>query len=394
MEQHATRPEVIDDATRSHLLKRSTWISIAVNVVLTIVQIVVGLLAHAQSLVADGLHSLADLIADFMVLFANRHSNTPADDEHPYGHGRIETVASLVLGGLLMATGAGFLWSAGVRIQDMSHLPPIAPIALWTALLTLAAKEGLFRYMLAVANRLRSPMLIANAWHARSDAASSLVVAIGIGGSLMGYRVFDLLAAAIVGFMIARMGAMFVYEALQELIDTGLDEQQVQQIRTTLQQTPGVIDVHELRTRRMAHKALVDAHILVDARISVSEGHRIAERARADVMEAIPDVMDVLVHVDVEDDLQAGHEVAPKMGRSALIAQLQQGLGLAPEDVLRVVLHFLGGRVEADVFVLSSLLQQAGRAETLADNARAMQGQQQQGKTFSAIRLHGTLAPN
>jgi cation diffusion facilitator family transporter len=261
------------DPERYRAAQRSTWVSVAVNILLTLTQVGVGLLAHAQSLVADGIHSASDLLADFFVLYANRRGSHPADPEHPYGHGRFETAASLVLGALLAGTGLVLLVSAGARLQNVEHLPEVQPLALWVAFGTLAAKEGLFRYMLAVAERLRSPLLVANAWHARSDAASSLVVAAGIGGSLMGYRFLDLVAATVVGFLILRMGWKFGYEALRELIDTGLEEETVDAIRNTLLNTPGVIDLHELRTRRMAHQALVDAHIRVDPRISVSEGH-------------------------------------------------------------------------------------------------------------------------
>jgi cation diffusion facilitator family transporter len=208
-------------------------------VVLTVCQIAVGLFAHAQSLVADGMHTLSDLLGDFMVMFASRHGANPADERHPYGHGRYETAASMVLGLILAGVGAGFLLTAGGRLQSLDALPELHPAALWMALVTLAGKEGLFRYMLAVAQRLRSPMLVANAWHARADAASSLVVAVGIGGSLLGYRFLEPLAAALVGFMILRMGVMLAYEALRELIDTGVDAEEVARIRETVTGTCG-----------------------------------------------------------------------------------------------------------------------------------------------------------
>ena len=166
------------DAGRARQAQRATWVSIAVNVVLTVFQIAVGLFAHAQSLVADGMHTLSDLVGDFMVMFASRQGANPADERHPYGHGRYETAASMVLGLILSGVGAGFLLTAAVRMQSLDALPELHPAALWMALITLAGKEGLFRYMLAVAQRLRSPMLVANAWHARADAASSLVVAV------------------------------------------------------------------------------------------------------------------------------------------------------------------------------------------------------------------------
>lgn len=328
--------------------QRTTWVSVAVNVLLVVVQVIVGIVAHSQSLLADGLHSASDLLADFMVLFANRQSRHPADKEHPYGHGRYETAASLLLGALLVGTGGALLAAAGSRLGQLGSVPPVAPLALWAALATLIAKEGLFRYMLRVAERVRSPMLIANAWHARSDAASSLVVAIGIGGSLLGLAFADLLAAALVGFMIVRMGLKFANDALRELIDTGLSDEETSQIRETLLSTAGVLGLHELRTRRMAHQALVDAHVLVSPRISVSEGHRIAEAARARVLARHSQVLDVLVHVDCEDDLVTNGQPLALPARRELEARLLALLSGLPRPE-KMVLHYLGGRVEAEL---------------------------------------------
>jgi divalent metal cation (Fe/Co/Zn/Cd) transporter len=235
-------------------------------------------------------------------------------------------------------------------LQDLTNLPPVAPLALWTAIVALVVKEGLFRYMLHVGERLRSPMLVANAWHARSDAASSLVVAVGIVGNLMGFVFADSVAAVIVGFMIVRMGVVFSWDALQELIDTGLSVEEVDSIRQVIIDTPGVSSLHELRTRRMAHRSLVDAHVCVEPRVSVSEGHRIAEMTRKRVLDTHASVSDVLVHVDVENDLD--HDVSSQSlpDRSVLMQQLAPVLAGLPE-AQRVVLHYLNGRVEAEIFL-------------------------------------------
>lgn len=356
------------DAERALKAQQATWVSVAVNVVLTVLQITVGLFSHAQSLVADGMHTLSDLLGDFLVMFASRHGASPADELHPYGHGRYETAASLVLGLILAGVGAGFLLTAAGRLQSLEVLPELHPMALWMALLTLAGKEGLFRYMLAVAQRLRSPMLVANAWHARADAASSLVVAVGIGGSLLGYRFLEPLGAALVGFMILRMGAMLGYEALRELIDTGVPPDEVAKIRETVTATPGVIDVHELRTRRMAHRVLVDAHVRVDARISVSEGHRIAELARHRVRSRHQDVLDVLVHVDTEED-QIGAAGRALPGREALVAELDTLLGDVPQAA-PAVFHYMGERVEAEVYLPFEWCADADRLAALQHRLR------------------------
>ena len=329
--------------------KKSTWVSIVINLILTILQIIAGYWGNSKSLMADGLHSFSDLVADILVLFANRHGNRHADANHPYGHARIETAASLILGLSLAAVGAALLIAAGLRLQHPEQVQAVHPYTIWIALIALAAKEGLFRYMLAVAQRVRSQMLVANAWHARSDAASSLVVMVGIGGNLLGFTFLDLVAAAVVGGMIAHMGAKFAFEALSELVDTGLDEEEVAAIRKTLLATPGVLSMHELRTRKMADNALVDAHIIVDPRISVSEGHFIAESARVAVLKN-HHVLDVMVHIDPEDDALAKPN-AHLPSRALLLNHLSQKLGDAMLPISRSVLHYLDGKVEVELFL-------------------------------------------
>ena len=378
------------DPARYRESQRVTWVSVAVNFGLTLTQIAVGLLANAQSLVADGFHSLSDLVADVMVLVANAQSRHPADADHPYGHHRIETVASLALGLLLVGTGAAILWSAATRLQHLDDLPLVSSLALWTALAALVAKELLFRYMLRVAEKLRSAMLVANAWHARSDAASSLVVAVGVGGSLLGYRFLDPVAAVLVGFMILRMGARFSQDAVRELIDTGLDDEEVERIRATLRQTPGVIDLHALRTRRMADRVLVDAHIQVDARISVSEGHLIAESARTRVQTGHPDVLDVLVHVDAEEDVMPDKQYGELPGRDVLLPHLRKLLGGDVAQVEKTLFHYLGRRIEAEVFLPPEICLDAARVTQLEARLAAALADD---PYFSAVSLNCRVAP-
>lgn len=336
-------PSAISRNERSSAAHHVTWVSIGVNLLLTVMQIVVGVFAHAQSLIADGFHSLADLVADFMVLAANKHSGSPADDDHPYGHERLETLAALALGLVLIGTGGGILYTAIQRIQNLDALPPVASIALWTAFATLAGKELLFRYMLRVGERLRSPMLIANAWHARADAASSLVVAAGIAGSLMGWRFLDPIAAIVVGLMVVRMGWRFTWEALSELVDTGIPAAERDAVMATILATPGVLACHSLRSRRMAHKVLIDARVQVSPRISVSEGHQIAETVHDRVLAAHIDVLDVMVHVDVERDGQRSARHQPP--RAAIVAALRQE-GLTEAEAAGLTLHYLNDGLE------------------------------------------------
>ena len=343
--------------------RKSTWVSIFINLVLTVMQVVAGFFGKSQSLMADGLHSFSDLVADVLVLFANRHGNRHADANHPYGHARIETAASLILGISLAALGIALLVSAGLRLQHPEQVQAVHPFTFWIALIALAAKEGMFRYMLAVAQRVRSQMLVANAWHARSDAASSLVVMVGIGGNLLGYTFLDLVAAGVVGVMIAHMGVKFAIDALSELIDTGLEEEEVNAIRITLLSAPGVRGLHELRTRKMADHALVDAHIIVDPKISVSEGHYIAETARLAVLHK-HHVMDVMVHIDPEDDALAKPNIHLP-SRDLLLGHLTTRLDTAALPITRSVLHYLDGKVDAELFIDAKYCQDTRKVSSL-----------------------------
>ena len=378
------------DPGRYREASRATWISAALNLALTVVQLIVGWLAHSQSLIAHGIHSFSDLLSDFLVLYANRKGSHPADREHPYGHARVETAATLILGASLALIGFGILWEATQRLQHVADLPPVELIALWVALATAASKEILFRYLLRVAERLRSPMLSANAWHTRADAASALVVVAGIAGALMGWTFLDLLAAAIMGFMILRMGLKLGWESLQELIDTGLDKEKVEAIRSSLLGTPGVLGLHELRTRRMAHQALVDAHVLVDPRVSVSEGHRLGERARQRVLDAHPEVADVLVHIDAEEDQALMSNSAELPDRDVLMAQLHALLGEEAAGIERTVLHYLGNRVEADVFLPQAVCFDAARMARLEQRIAS---QVHETPHFRAVTLNCRIAP-
>ena len=294
-DDHEDSPVIL--AERAAAASRSTWVSVAVNIALAILQVGVGIFAKSQGLIADGIHSLSDLVGDFVVLVAGHHSKKDADEDHQYGHQRFETAASLALGGLLLAVGVGMLWSAFVKLQSPESVPQVHSVALWVAGTALVAKETLFRYMMAIAKRVKSSMLVANAWHARSDAASSLVVGIGIAGNLAGYPILDPIAALIVGFMIGKMGWSFGWDALHDLMDRAVDEREVDAIRQTLVDTPGVKGAHDIRTRKMGDMIVVDVHLEVDATLTVEDGHAIAVEARQRVLQRHR-VLNLMTHVD------------------------------------------------------------------------------------------------
>jgi len=324
-----------------------------VELLLGVVKILVGFTAHSQALIADGVHSLSDLATDFLVLFAAKHAHREADEEHPYGHGRIETVATVALGVALTAVAIGISYDALLRLFDPDLLLHPGLLALVIAFISVLAKEAIYHYTVRVARRLRSSLLQANAWHSRSDAISSIVVMIGVGGTMAGLPYLDAIAAVGVALMIAKIGWELLWRSLKELIDTALESEQVDAIRQTILNVPGVRELHMLRTRRSGSDALVDVHILVDPALSVSEGHQIGEFVRAQLIGRVEEVSDVTVHIDPEDD-----ELAPTCAglplRDEILRRLDEqwrNLDIVPV-IDKVVLHYLSGRVDVDVFLL------------------------------------------
>jgi len=286
-----------DYQLRSSETKKCTLVSVVVNILLSIVQMIAGLLFASYGLIADGIHSLSDLSSDFVVLIANKKGQKASDQDHQYGHLRFENGAKLIIGAILLCVGLGMLWSAGEKLLHTGEHQEVKTAALWVALLALVIKESLFRYMLATGKRIQSSLLIANAWHARSDAASSIVVAMGITGNLLGFHILDLIAALVVGLFITRMGYSFSYDALQDLMDRAADSGVEKNIRDCLITTRGVLGIHDLKTRKMGDFILVDVHLEVKGDLSIRDGHDIAVEARTRVMNSCQ-VLNVMVHID------------------------------------------------------------------------------------------------
>ena len=279
------------------IANKSTWTSVVVNFFLVIFQIVVGLFSKSSGLIADGFHTLADMFSDLIVLITSKKSLNPPDDDHNYGHHRYENAVGLFLGVLLLFVGCAMIWSAGKKLENSDQIVAVHVTALYASIICLVIKELLFRYLLNVAKRAKSSLLLANAWHARSDAASSLVVAIGIIFNLLGYHSFDLIAAIIVGVMILKMGWTFSYEAIHALTDKAADTDEVEKIKKTILETPGVVNVHDLRTRKVGDSIIADVHIEVKGTLTVAEGHDIAVEARNRVMRSSR-VLNLMTHID------------------------------------------------------------------------------------------------
>ena len=352
-------------------IRRISIIGASVNFALAVIKLIVGFIAQSQSLIADGIHSFSDLATDAMVIYAAKHSNKSADEDHPYGHARVETAYTVGLGLFLIAVAVGIIWDGGRRLLEPTLLLHPQPLALAVAVLSILANEGLYHYTMHTAKRVRSPLLRANAWHHRSDAISSVVVLIGISGALLGLDYLDAFASAGVALMIAKIGWDLAWNAIRELVDTGLEPERLAQVRESIAKVEGVKDFHMLRTRRMGGEALVDVHVQVNPRLSVSEGHQIGEYVRTHLTEGIDEISDVTVHIDPEDDeSNALCEGLPL--RREIFNRLRERWRhlLDPTIIQSMNLHYLSGKVDIELIVPLNHVANLEHAQSLAQRLR------------------------
>jgi len=365
-----TASESSEQNTRYQEVKKVTLVGAVVNSLLAIVKITLGFIGQSQALIADGVHSLADLISDIIVVIAAKHGSRQADDDHPYGHGRFETVVEVGLGLFLIAVAVGIMIDASGRIFEPDRLMSPTWYALIAAVFSIVANEGLFQYTIAVARKIKSNLLKANAWHHRTDAISSVIALIGIAGTMAGFPLLDAIAAIGVSILIAKVGWDIAYSSLKELVDTALDAEKVEQIREVILNVDGVKAVHSLRTRSMGAHALVDVHILVvNSHISVSEGHQISERVLKQLKERVDEVADVTVHIDPEDD-----EVSAPCSHLPLRKELLTYLdSLFSKNefyphVQQTVFHYLDGKVHVEFVLPASLISQKNSAGAITSS--------------------------
>jgi cation diffusion facilitator family transporter len=355
MQEHSShslqqKPETGD--TRYQRMRRVTLVGSVIDLILGLLKIIFGYTAQSQALIADGVHSLSDLVTDFMVLIAAKHGSRDADDEHPYGHGRIETMATALLGLALMLVALGIVWDAFNRMFHPEKLLQPGVAAIVVALISVAAKEWVYHYTMRLAVELKSEMLKANAWHSRSDAISSIIVVFGVVGTMAGLPYLDAIAAVGVGLMIAHIAWELGWQAVKELVDVGLEAERLAKIRQIILAIGGVRAIHMLRTRKIGGQATVDVHVLVAPWLSVSEGHMISQIVMDRLLERIEEVSDVTVHIDPEDD-----EVAAPCEGLPLRNEVEKLLGNCWRDILpleklqRLVLHYLDGRIDVDLYL-------------------------------------------
>jgi len=337
---------------RHAITKKVTLVGAFTNVILSTLQIVFGWLTHSQALIADGIHTLSDLLSDFLVLFASSKASEKADDDHPYGHARIETLASVVLGLMLIFVGFSIGVKGALAIINKTIEQPES-LALIFAALAIVSKELLFRYTLHFAKKIHSTLLESNAHHHRSDVFSSIVVFLGISGQLLGLPYFDVAAAFVVALMIMNMGLKISIKALKELIDTALEPKLVAEITTTVRKISGVYGIHSLRTRSMGGLGYIDIDIEVNPKISVSEGHYIASRVEKNIKDVFKNIHDVKIHIDPYEEDDIHHAMQQLPDRAELLFKLYDvWSSINNSDAIKNVnIHYLSDSIEIDLIL-------------------------------------------
>jgi len=284
-------------------VRRATWIGLTVNILLSALKMAGGVLGSSQAIVADGVHSISDSSTDIAILIGVRFWSRPPDESHPYGHRRIETLVTAFIGLALLAVAVGLIYNAIVTFQR-PHPERPHWIALVAALISIASKETLYRWTVTVGKRIKSSAVLANAWHHRSDAFSSIPTAIAVAIVLLhpSLGFLDHLAAVVVSFFILRVAWNVMLPALKELVDSGASRKDCERIRSIALTTEGVQRVHAIRTRYVGPGLLVDLHVLVDPTITVGQGHDIGGQVKQRLLSEGPDVVDVIAHLEPNDE--------------------------------------------------------------------------------------------
>ncbi|MDE6067276.1 MAG: cation diffusion facilitator family transporter [Duncaniella sp.] len=290
--------------TRERQIYTVTLTGSAVNAVLIVLKFLAGFLGRSSAMVADAVHSLSDFISDVVVLIFVRIAGKPRDKGHDYGHGKFETLATLIIGVLLGVAGIGLMINgieSVVKSLNGESLPRPTMLALAIAIFAIVSKEWLYHYTLRAGNRLDSPAVVANAWHHRSDAISSIGTLVGISGAMFlgdRWRILDPVAAVVVSVFIIKSGYDIIKPCISELLEASLPENKEREIIRLVKSVPGIEMVHNLRTRRIGNAVAVDLHAKMDGNITLSEAHAKATAAEIAIKKAFGDNAIINIHME------------------------------------------------------------------------------------------------
>lgn len=298
-DQKSAQTSIADQNSTEGIVRRVTWLGLYVNLVLAAIKFAAGIFGRSQALVADAIHTLTDLTTDIAVIAGSHYWSRPPDENHPYGHRRLETLVTVFIGVVLIAAGIGIGWKAVSTLHEQHATPP-GWIAVLAAVVSIVCKESIYRWTAATGRRVKSTALAANAWHHRTDALSSVPVLIAVAGARIfpGWSFLDHVGAAVVSIFILHASIKIIWPGLSELIDVGAPTEIRKRIRDIALKNEDVLQVHDIRTRYISSSIQVDLHIVVEGLITVREGHEIADDVKARIIDAIPEILDVVVHVD------------------------------------------------------------------------------------------------
>ena len=282
------------------VIRKLSLVGIIGNVFLSAFKFIGGIMGNSSAMVSDAVHSLSDVFATFIAFLGVRFGRREADASHPYGHERIESLAAIVLGLILLVTGVGIGWVGLEKILagNYESLPIPGMIALVAAIVSIAVKEGMFWYTRHWARVIRSSAFEADAWHHRSDAMSSIGALVGVGGSMLGYPVLDPIASVVICLFILKQGISIIYDALKKMLDTSCGEQFEKEVRQLVDAENQVERIDMLRTRMFGDKVYIDMEIAIDGSMQLTDAHAIAERVHDDIEHAFPEVKHVMIHVN------------------------------------------------------------------------------------------------
>ena len=293
---------------RTKQITTVTLVGAVVNVLLTIAKCLAGIFARSSAMLADGIHSLSDLLSDAVVLVFVKLSGKERDEDHKYGHGKYETFATLVISVMLLVVAAELMSSGISKIEDIINgveVPAPGMLALWAALISILAKEFLYQYTVRVGRKIDSPMMIANAWHHRSDALSSIGSLLGIAGAIFlgkQYIILDPLAACVISIFIIVMSVKMSIPAIKELLEVSLPKEKEARIAEIIRSVSGVVGLHELKTRQVGSGIVMDAHLVMNSELSLRQAHDISKNVEAALHAEYGDNIQISLHLEPEDD--------------------------------------------------------------------------------------------
>lgn len=287
----------MEDSTRLKLGKRVFWIGFGGNIVLAVLKAIVGFFTGSTAMLADAFHSASDVLSTAVAVGGVRLAHQPPDEQHHYGHAKAESIAAKIVAIILIVTAIGIGWQA-IQIIRENQLSVPGSAAIWAAAISLIVKELMFRYTYKIGREMKSTVVVADAWHHRSDAFSSIAALIGIIGANFGFPILDPLAGAVVAILIFKMGINVYWRAVKELMDTAPDVEVIDNISKIAKNTGGVRSVHDVKARLNGPHIFVDMKICVDRYATVEEGHSVAVEAKENIKEELEEVKDVLIHVD------------------------------------------------------------------------------------------------